>query len=395
MIFKKFFSKKPNNTIQTQQDETSNNNLTNHFSQTTPTNHTQIENQNNINTSISINQTTENCVITNNHTSWFNKLKNKLKKSSSLLGGIFNLFANSEIDYCQIEEMLINFDFDYELTQQIIEKIKTKDKWNKLDPSSARELMKQFMIDILQPHYKSFDLDQYIINDNKAVIIFCGINGSGKTTSIAKIASLYNNQTISNKSQADQAIIFKPLMVACDSFRAAAKQQLKIWADNLSLPIFFGANNNLQQIEDNENNGKYLDPASIAFSSIEYADKHDNNLLLIDTSGRLHNNKSLMDELSKINRVLGKINPNFAQEVILVLDGTMGQNLKDQFEKFNQAVKITGLIITKLDGVARGGIILSLVHQYKIPVYFIGIGEKPEDINFFKVEEFVESILEK
>ena len=305
--------------------------------------------------------------------SWVQKLKHRLSNSNLLFKRIFNIFSESEFNYDSLEEILLNLDIDYELTEYFINKIKHHDKWEKLNPESAKALMKKLSLEILMPYKSRLNLAGYKTSpDDKIVIIFCGINGGGKTTSIAKIATLYKEE-------------YKPLMVACDSFRAAATDQLESLAKRTNIEIFFG---------EKKHDEKAQDPASIAYQSIDYAQKNCHDLVLIDTSGRLHNNVNLMLELQKIDRVLKKHNPKFAQEVILVLDGTMGQNLKDQIENFNKTLKISGLIITKLDGIARGGIILSLVHKYKIPIYFIGIGEKDTDINRFDEEEFVSGLFD-
>ncbi len=324
---------------------------------------------------------------------WFAKLKLKLKSSNFFFKNILNLFSKSEIDYLALEEMLLDFDIDFEIVSRLIEKIKSKNRWGAgLNPESAKTLIKEFMLEILKPHFKTFSLKENLDKCGMAVLIFCGINGAGKTTTIAKIASLYKNPNLNPEN-----LKLKPLFVACDVFRAAASEQLDFWAKKLNFDIYFGhRNEKTNQSDECENieKTKKIDPASVAFSGVEYAKTNGFDLVMIDTSGRLHNNSNLMAELSKINRVLKKHDENFANEVILVADGTMGQNLKDQFEMFDKTVKITGIIFTKLDGISKGGILLSLVDRFKVPVYFIGIGETEEDINFFDPEEFVESLFD-
>jgi fused signal recognition particle receptor len=302
---------------------------------------------------------------------WFQKLKEKLGLSSLTFHKIFNIFSSSEnIDYEEFETLLLDTDMDYDLVSQLIEKVKTLSKTQKLSQDDVKNLMKNFMIEILQANHKFFDLNQF--ENEKKVVMFCGINGSGKTTSIAKIASIYKEK-------------FKTLLICCDSFRAAASAQLSFWANKLEIDFFDGG------IKASENQ-KPLNPSTIAFKGLDFGENHE--LFLIDTSGRLTTNQNLMQELEAIDRVLKKKNPSYPQESILVLDGTMGQNLHNQIEAFGKVTKLTGLIITKLDGVSRGGIIISLAHKHKLPIYFIGIGEKESDINFFNPEEFVNGLLE-
>jgi fused signal recognition particle receptor len=353
--------------------------------------------------------------------SWFSKLKSKLSLSNKFIKNIFNIFEKSEIDYFELEEKLLDFDISYDVIEILIEKIKSKERWgDKFNSDSARIFIKNSMLEIINPYFKKFSIKSDIEKFGMSVLIFCGINGTGKTTTIAKISSLYKN-----KSKNNDSIELKPLFVACDIFRAAAIEQLEFWAKKLKFDIFFKKNNvkkysellnseynfldqeinklnedqlffeeNISQSDKIIENQKKIDPASVAFSSIEYAKENNYNLVLIDTSGRLHNNASLMAELEKINRVLKKHNENFANEIILVMDGTMGQNLLSQFEMFNKIVKISGIIVTKLDGIAKGGIIISLIHKFKIPIYFIGIGETENDINYFDPKEFIDSLFD-
>ncbi len=300
--------------------------------------------------------------------SWFQRLKEKLKLSSNLFSNIFNIFSSKNgIDFELLEELLLETDMDFELVSQIIEKIKIESKNKHFSQEDAKSLMRDFMLNILRENHKIFDLNS--IPEEKKVIMFCGVNGSGKTTSIAKITSLYKED-------------FQPLLVCCDSFRAAASAQLSFWARSLNVDFF---DHGLS-----ENEEKIISPSTIAFKALEI---ENHNLLLIDTSGRLTTNQNLMKELGGIDNVLKKKNQNYPQESILVLDGTDGQDLHNQVEAFKKVTKITGLIITKLDGVSRGGIIISLSYRHKLPIYFIGIGEKVEDIDYFDPEEFVEGLI--
>ncbi len=331
--------------------------------------------------------------------SWLQKLKIKLKSSNNFIKNIFSIFDKSEIDYFELEEKLLDFDIDFEIVEIIIEKLKSKEKWGqKLTPETAMELMKQTILEILNKNnLKEFSIKKNIESQKISVILFCGINGAGKTTTIAKIGSLYKN-----KEKNIDNLELKSLLIACDVFRAAAIEQLEFWAQKLHLDIYIDKNN-IKLYSDLNINQKIdplllsqtkHDPASVAFSGVEYALKNNYELVLIDTSGRMHNNKSLMDELEKTNRVLKKHNPDFANEIILILDGTIGQNMISQFEMFNKIFKINGIIITKLDGLSKGGILISLIYTLNIQVYFIGIGEKEDDINYFNTQEFVNSLFD-
>jgi fused signal recognition particle receptor len=297
--------------------------------------------------------------------SWFEKLKSKLFSTSSVFGKIFGIFNSSEVDYGEIEQLLLDVDIDYDCTQKIISDIKEKAKNETLGAERAREVLYESMLKILNDSYKKFDIEKY---DGLKVLFFYGINGGGKTTSIAKIASLFKQQ-------------YKTMLVGCDSFRIAANDQLKIWAEKIGVDAY------------DSNDAGTQNPPAIVYKSIDYANKSGHQLLLIDTSGRMATNRNLMDELKKTCDVLKKHSDSYPQEGILVLDGTLGQNTYFQVEEFSKYVKLTGFIVTKLDGISKGGIILSLAHKYRLPIYFIGIGETQDDINYFEPEDFVKSIL--
>jgi fused signal recognition particle receptor len=198
------------------------------------------------------------------------------------------------------------------------------------------------------------------------VILIVGVNGVGKTTSIGKLAYQLKH---SGKSV---------MLGAADTFRAAAVDQLTIWSDRIGVPIV------------KKEMGS--DPASVAFDAVNSAVAKDVDVLIIDTAGRLHTKTHLMDELSKIKRVIQKVIPDAPHEVLLVLDGSTGQNAIEQAKQFTAATDVTGMIITKLDGTAKGGVVLAIAHQFKIPVRFIGVGEKMEDLLIFDAEQFVESL---
>ena len=335
--------------------------------------HYNLPNDSEVKHEVEQNKNIRSCIGTQDESkkSWFQKLKEKLKFTSGLFNKIFNLFNSPVIDYVEFEQLLLDTDIDYECTCQIISKIKDIEKKEKIDGAKAKVLLREFILEILNETYKKFDLKKYDCNSEieKKVLFFYGINGGGKTTSIAKIASLFKNE-------------YKTIMVGCDSFRVAANDQLRSWGDKIDVHVYDSSSAENQH------------PATIVYKAIDYSKEHNYELLLIDTSGRMANNKNLMDELKKTCDVLKKHSENYPQEGILVLDGTLGQNTHFQVQEFSKYVKLTGFIVTKLDGVSKGGIIISLANKYKLPIYFIGIGEKQDDINYFNPEEFVDGLLD-
>lgn len=304
--------------------------------------------------------------------SWLSKLKNKLLKPAKLFSKILLLFNSPEINYPELEKQLLDVDIDYQTTKDIIEKIQLLSKTEKIDSNKAKEIIKEQMLKILQSNHKNFDLTSH--HDKQKVVLFCGINGGGKTTSIAKLSFLLKEK-------------YKTLIIGCDSFRAAANDQLGEWCKRLNLELF--DSRNLQH--DNKN----IKQQTIAYKGLEQAVSDNCELVLIDTSGRMSTSTNLMEELKAIISTIAKYNPNYPQEIILVLDGTQGQSILTQVEDFNKWVKITGLMVTKLDGISKGGIIISIARKFNLPIYFIGVGEKDKDLNYFNPEEFVDSILEE
>ncbi len=297
------------------------------------------------------------------------KITDQLKGTSSKLSqAITQIFTHKKISgeiLDDLEEILINSDIGVEASAKIVAKLRAQ----KFEKNISEDEIKQFLaaeiITILKPCEKALALDDSI---KPRVIIFNGINGVGKTTTIGKIAF---NLAKENK---------KILIAACDTFRAAASEQLEIWAKRSNCEI-------ISALKDGE------DPAAVAFRAFEYARKNNHDILLIDTAGRLQNKQNLMDELKKINTVIKKIDTAAPHENLLILDATIGQNAKNQLEIFNQIVGITGLIVTKLDGSAKGGIVVALADKYKIPLYAIGIGEKIEDLQEFSAENFTKNLL--
>lgn len=297
---------------------------------------------------------------------FFEKLKNGLFKSrNSFFGRIKALFTRGvdEDTLEELEEMLICADVGYEATEAILDKLRTKTKEEKIkDPQAAIEALKTILIDMLG------ESEPLRLETSPSVILVIGVNGVGKTTSIAKIAN-------SLKSQKKKVIL-----AAGDTFRAGAIEQLGVWADRVGVEL----------IRQNEGS----DPAAVVFDAIHAAKKREADVLIVDTAGRLHNKKNLMNELAKINRVIDRELPDAARETLLVLDSTTGQNAVNQAVEFKGAANITGLVLTKLDGTAKGGIIFSIKEKLDLPVRFIGVGEGVDDLQPFDAADYVNALLD-
>jgi fused signal recognition particle receptor len=267
-----------------------------------------------------------------------------------------------------LEEALVTADVGIETTIQIIDRIEkrvAKDKY--LNTSDLNKILQEeienTLVDAPSSNSYSFDKD---LPTKPYIILVVGVNGVGKTTTIGKLAY--------NFKQAGKSV----LLGAADTFRAAAVDQLTIWSERTEVPIVKQAMGS--------------DPAAVAFDTVQSAVSRGSDVVLIDTAGRLHNKAHLMDELSKIRRVIQKVIPEAPHEVLLVLDGSTGQNALEQAKHFTAATDVTALAITKLDGTAKGGVVLAIANQFKIPVKFIGVGEKMEDILVFDKHEFVDSL---
>jgi fused signal recognition particle receptor len=267
-----------------------------------------------------------------------------------------------------LEEVLVSSDVGVATTLKIIERIEArvaKDKY--LNTSELNTILKEEIIALLEKNRTDQDSDfSAQIKSSPYVIMIVGVNGSGKTTTIAKLAYQYK---MAGK---------KVLLGAADTFRAAAIEQLQIWADRACVAM------TKQQMGS--------DPASVAFDTVKSAVAGKYDVVIIDTAGRLHNKINLMTELSKIKRVMEKILPGAPHEVLLILDGSTGQNAFEQATQFTAATDVTGLVITKLDGTAKGGVVIGISDQLKIPVRYIGIGEKIDDLLIFNRAEFVDSL---
>ncbi len=263
----------------------------------------------------------------------------------------------------KLEHSLIKSDMGVVSTNIILEKISQEKIAKDSDFNDVVNLIKTSLKKKLSIYEKRINIESH----KPYVIIFLGVNGSGKTTNLGKIA---------HKFKQDGK---KVLIAACDTFRAGAGQQLDVWAKRANCDIFMS-----------EKEGS--DPASVAYQSFEKAKKENYDILLIDTAGRLQNQTNLMQQLSKINRVLKKLDENAPHTSLLVIDGTTGQNAAKQVEIFNHHINLDGLIITKLDGTAKGGVLVAITDKYKLPVYFVGNGEKIEDIEEFSVDEYLDNI---
>ena len=302
--------------------------------------------------------------------SLFDKFKKGLSLSSSNLSkGIKDLFSKKNIDQSvlsKLEDLLVSADVGVETATELkkdFEKLKV-DK-NLSDSKEIINILAEKIADILSPYEKNL----LSLDSNKpTIIVVSGVNGVGKTTTIGKLGKFYKDN---NKS-----VIFG----AADTFRAAAIEQLELWSNKINVNII------------KSDTGS--DPASVAYKTAAYAKEKNIDIALIDTAGRMQNKKNLMDEYKKIFNVLKKIDQTFPSETILVLDATTGQNALNQVEEFTKIHKITGLIITKLDSTAKGGIVLAICKKYKLPILAVGMGEKETDLYPFNAEFFAKGLLQ-
>ncbi len=294
--------------------------------------------------------------------SWFNRLKAGLSKTSS---NLTTLFVGARIDddlYEELETALLISDAGVEATQFLLESLKKKVKEEKLtEAGQVKNALKILLLNLLSPLQKPLELGRH----QPLVMMITGVNGAGKTTTIGKLAKhLQNNQ---------QSVV----LAAGDTFRAAAREQLTIW----------GERNNVTVIAQESG-----DPAAVAFDAVASAKARGTNVVMVDTAGRLPTQLHLMEELKKIKRVIAKGMDGAPQEILLVIDGNTGQNALAQVKAFDEALNLTGLVITKLDGTAKGGVLAAIAKIRPIPVYFIGIGEQIEDLQPFNAQEFVDAL---
>ncbi|MGL5122840.1 MAG: signal recognition particle-docking protein FtsY [Fusobacteriaceae bacterium] len=310
-------------------------------------------------------------IISKKRNNLFENLKNKLSNSrNGFFGVIKNFFVgrtiiNQEM-YEELEELLVQSDIGLGMTTKIITTLEEKIKLNKVkNPEEVFPLLKGVMEEFLITEGTSIILNEKEIN----VILIVGVNGVGKTTTIGKMASKYTSMGK------------KVVIGAADTFRAAAVEQVEEWAKRAGAEI----------IKSNKDGG---DPGAVVYDTLKRAEEIEADVVIIDTAGRLHNKNNLMDELSKINNIIKrKIGDRF-YETILVIDGTTGQNGLAQAKVFNEVTKLTGFIVTKLDGTAKGGVLFSISEELKKPIKYIGIGEKIEDLREFNVQEYIKAIFD-
>ena len=303
------------------------------------------------------------------HSGRLSRLKDKLLKTRQNFSERINhLFSGrKEIDEHileELEEILIMADLGVEATQKLIQTLTQKSSQKEINSiDQLKQDLKQEILNFLQIKAPPLDVEK----SKPFVIMLVGVNGVGKTTSIAKLAKYYKDQGK------------RSLLIAADTFRAAAIEQLEIWAERVGAEIY------KQQ--------PGADPAAVVFDGLQVAKKQEIDIVFVDTAGRLHTKINLMEELKKIKRVMEKTIPQAPHEIWLVLDATTGQNVISQVKMFHEALEITGLILTKLDGTAKGGIIVNTSYNFNIPLRFIGIGEHLQDLQPFNAYEFVEALL--
>lgn len=297
---------------------------------------------------------------------FFKRIKNALKKTKDAISSKIDAIFHKEIDdefFEDLEDILISSDLGFETSEEIIETLRVKCKKEKLKTCEEAKTALREVISEMMSNYEDDEFDETF----PKVIIVVGVNGVGKTTSIGKLANYYSN------------LGKKVVVVAGDTFRAAASAQLNVWANRADVKI-------VKQEEG-------ADSASVVFDGISFAKSKGFDVVLVDTAGRLHNKVNLMEELSKVNRVATKNWENAHFERYIVLDATTGQNAINQVREFDSAIDLSGIVLTKLDGTAKGGIVVSICNEFEIPVKFVGVGEGIDDIVPFNVEEFVDGII--
>ena len=294
----------------------------------------------------------------------FEKIKRGLLKTKENISKkIFEVFKAKNLDenfYEELENALIGADMGVIATEQIIGELKESVYKKKItEPEKAKSELRRILIESID-----YEIPEY---EYPLVLLIAGVNGVGKTTAVGKLANLF-------KEQGKSVIV-----AAADTFRAAASEQLEIWAERAGVRI----------VKHNEGS----DPAAVVFDAIASMKAKKTDVLIVDTAGRLHNKKNLMNELEKINRVIDRELPEADKRSYIVLDATTGQNAVSQVEVFDEAIDIDGIILTKLDGTAKGGVVMAISAEYEVPVVYIGVGEKIDDLLPFSAEEFVSAIL--
>lgn len=299
---------------------------------------------------------------------FFDKLKAGLSKTKNgLMSGINSLFRRENLDddfYDELEELLILSDLGGKTSEEIVESLKERVKENKIkDPMEARQALKDIIAEMLG---EDVPLD---LSTKPSVILVIGVNGAGKTTTIGKLSYQLKNEGK------------KVLVAAADTFRAAAVDQLQVWCDRAGVDIIKHAEGS--------------DPAAVVFDAMDAAKARNVDVVIVDTAGRLQTKKNLMAELSKISRIVHTKAEDCALEVLIALDATTGQNAVNQAREFNEAADITGIILTKLDSTAKGGIVIPIVNELKVPVKLVTVGEKIDDIQPFIAKDFVDALFDE
>jgi fused signal recognition particle receptor len=300
-------------------------------------------------------------------TAWHERLLGGFRRTSDKLGeNLSGLFGKAALDaetLDQIEEALIGSDLGPATAARVRQRLEGERFALGLTEARLREIVAEEIAEILAPVARPLEIEAF---PRPQVILVIGVNGSGKTTTIAKLAHLLTEQD------------YSVMLVAGDTFRAAAIGQLKVWAERIGVPIIAG--------------GEGADAAGLVFEGVKRGTAEGIDVLIVDTAGRLQNKSGLMDELSKIRRVLGRLNPAAPHDVVLVLDATTGQNGLNQIEVFKETAGVTGLVMTKLDGTARGGVLVAAAEKYGLPIHAIGVGESVDDLRPFDPREVARAI---
>lgn len=300
-------------------------------------------------------------------TRWFNRLKEGLKKSSTrLTGGITTLITHRKLDQetlQDLEDFLISNDLGVETSQDLVKALSNK----KYDQNVTSEEIRRVFADEIESLLAPYAVPLSIKSDEKPfIILVLGVNGAGKTTTIGKFANQWKDKG------------YQLSLVAGDTFRAAATEQLEIWAERAQVPL---------------EKATTKDAAGLIYGALEKGKEREDNIVMIDTAGRLHNKVVLMEELQKIYRAIQKIDPTAPHACLLVLDATTGQNALTQVKVFQEAVHVSGLVVTKLDGTAKGGVLVSIAQKFGLPIHAVGVGETIEDLHPFNAKDFAEDLM--
>jgi fused signal recognition particle receptor len=295
--------------------------------------------------------------------SWVSKLRSGLRKTGSSIATVFTGTRIDDALYEELETALLMSDAGVKATELLLEDLKRRVKDSKAtNPADVKGLLTEALVDLLQPLEKALVIGEH----RPTVIMVAGVNGAGKTTSIGKLTKRLSSEGAS------------VLLAAADTFRAAAREQLGIWADRNTVEIISQAGG---------------DPAAVSFDAVSAGKARGKDVVLVDTAGRLPTQLHLMEELKKIKRVVQKADPTAPHEVLLVIDGNTGQNALAQVKSFDDALQLTGLIVTKLDGTAKGGVLAAIARERPVPVYYIGVGEQLDELETFNAREFAQALL--